>query len=107
MLAKLTALRDALAADGVLRHLVAFVHPDTIIAFADGVAEAVAEAVEEQAKEARDDRREEADAYEAAYADAKSKANKEEERKKLAAQHGGWGEYIEEGYDMTDEEAKR
>ena len=103
MLEKLTALRDALAADGVLRHLVAFVHPDTIIAFADGVAEGVAEAVEEQAKEARDDRREEADAY----ADAKSKANKEEERKKLAALHGGWGEYIEGGYDMTDEEAKR
>ena len=95
MLEKLTALRDALAADGVLRHLLAFVHPDTIIAFADGLAEAV----EEQAKEARDDRREEAD--------AKSKASKEEERKKLAAQHGGWGEYIEEGYDMTDEEAKR
>ena len=92
MLAKLTALRDALAADGVLRHLVAFVHPDTIIAFADGVAEAVAEAVEEQAKEARDDRREEAPAY----AKSKAKANKEEERKKLlVAQHGGWGEYIE------------
>ena len=103
MLTKLTALRDALAADGVLRHLVAFVHPDTIIAFADGVAEAV----EEQAKKARDGRREEADDYDAAYADAKSKANKEEERKKLVAQHGGWGEYIEEGYDMTDEEAKR
>src|SRR6185503_2771124 len=99
MLEKLTALRDALAADGVLRHLLAFVHPDTIIAFADGLAEAV----EEQAKEARDDRREEADDYEAAYADAKSKANKEEERKKLAAQYGGWGEHIEGGYDMTDE----
>jgi len=45
MLEKLTALPDALAADGVLRHMVAFVHPDTIIAFADGVAEAVADAV--------------------------------------------------------------
>ena len=51
MLEKLTALRDALAADGVLRHLVAFVHPDTIIAFADGVAEAVADAVEATAEE--------------------------------------------------------
>ena len=30
MLEKLTALRDALAADGVLDHLVTFVHPDTI-----------------------------------------------------------------------------
>ena len=103
MLEKLTALRDALAADGVLRHLVAFVHPDTIIAFADGVAEAVEAAAGEQPKEAAEDRREEADAY----VDAKSKANKEEERKKLAAQHGGWGEFIEEGYGMTDEEAKR
>jgi hypothetical protein len=54
MLKKLTALRDALAADGVLRHLVTFVHPDTIIAFADGVAEAVEAAVEAQAKEDQD-----------------------------------------------------
>jgi hypothetical protein len=59
MLEKLTALRDALAADGVLRHLVAFVHPDTIIAFADGVAEAVEAAAGEQPKEAAEDRREE------------------------------------------------
>ena len=58
MLEKLTALRDALAADGVLRHLVAFVHPDTTIAFADGVAEAV----EEQFKDAAEDRREEEEA---------------------------------------------
>jgi hypothetical protein len=50
MLEKLMALRDALAADGVLRHLVTFVHPDTIVAFADGVAEAVEAAAEEQAK---------------------------------------------------------
>ena len=56
MLEKLTALRDALAADGVLRHLVTFVHPDTIIAFADGVAEAVEAAAEEQPKEAAKDR---------------------------------------------------
>ena len=51
MLAKLTALRDALAADGVLDHLATFVHPDTISAFADGVAEAVADAVEAAAEE--------------------------------------------------------
>ena len=51
MLEKLTALRDALADDGVLRHLVAFVHPDTIIAFADAVAEAVADAVEAAAED--------------------------------------------------------
>ena len=51
MLEKLTALRDALAADGVLRHLVAFVHPDTVIAFSDGVAGAVADAVEAAAEE--------------------------------------------------------
>jgi hypothetical protein len=50
MLEKLTALRDALAADGVLDHLVAFVHPDTISAFADAVAEAVADAVEAAAE---------------------------------------------------------
>jgi len=55
MLEKLTALRDALAADGVLRHLVTFVHPDTIIAFSDGVAEAV----EEQFMDAAEDRHEE------------------------------------------------
>jgi hypothetical protein len=58
MLEKLTALRDALAADGVLRHLVTFVHPDTIIAFSDGVAEAV----EEQFMDAAEDRREEEEA---------------------------------------------
>jgi len=52
MLEKLTALRDALAADGVLDHLVTFVHPDTIIAFSDGVAEAV----EEQFMDAAEDR---------------------------------------------------
>ena len=56
MLEKLTALRDALAADGVLRHF--FVHPDTIIAFADGVAEAV----EEQFMDAAEDRREKEEA---------------------------------------------
>ena len=84
MLEKLTALRDALAADGVLRHLVAFVHPDTIIAFSDGVAEAV----EEQAKEARDDRREEEEALKRG----------EERRKRIALGETipGWGSYHED-----------
>ena len=51
MLEKLTALRDALAADGVLDHLAMFAHPDTLSACADAVAEAVADAVEEAVEE--------------------------------------------------------